>query len=179
MNKLRQFCLFSCFLSFLVLSFSGCGTREALFDVNAKAEIDIELGMNLIETHNFVKPSIRIPLQATITNLGFKNEDIAETLPFSAIVKPRFGDNINLDFIHAINIYIIDPEQLKRREIFYLDFIQAGTKTEIELLPTLVDITDLLINDLAIVEISIELRQFPPSSFDLCMDMQFSGFMAE
>ncbi len=60
-----------------------------------------------------------------------------------------------------------------------MDFVRPGQKTEIELLPTLIDITDLVVNDQAIIETSIELRQFPPSSFDMRVQMLFSGFGTE
>jgi hypothetical protein len=96
------------------------------------------------------------------------------------VLRPKFGDEINLDFINSVNVYIItDPAQQKRKELFYMDFVRPGEKTEIELLPTLVDISDLIENDQAIIEISIELRQFPPSSFDMRLQMQFSGFASE
>jgi hypothetical protein len=179
LKKINNKLFYSFFLLALTSIFYSCGTRDALFDVNAKTEIRIELGMNVVETHNFVKGSVGIPNNATISNLGLKAEDVSEILPLKAILKPKFGDEINLDFIHAVNIYIIDPVLLKRREIFYMDFIRGGEKTEIELLPTLVNVSDLVVNDRAIIEVSIELRQFPPSSFDMCVQMQFSGFASE
>jgi len=135
--------------------------------------------MSIIKTHNFVKANVSIPVNTSINNLGLNEEDVSEILPFSAFLRPKFGDEINLDFIHAVNIYIIDPVELKRRELFYMDFVRLGEKTEIELLPTLIDITDFVVNDQAIIETSIELRQFPPSSFDMRVQMLFSGFGTE
>lgn len=161
------------------ICFLSCGTRESLFEVNSETEFRIELGLSIIETHKYVRSNVRIPVRQTIDNLGFMPDDISEVLPLRAVLEPKFGDNVNLDFINGVNIFIIDPELLRPREIFYFDLIPFGQKTEIELLPTLTDISDLLQNDQAIIEVSIDLRQFPPSSFDMEVRMQFSGYASE
>jgi hypothetical protein len=167
---------YSTILITICFLFSGCGSRQSLFDVSAKTEFRVELGLSIIESHYFVKDNVAVPLSVTMNNIGLKKDDVAEIVPLTATLRPKFSDEINLDFIQAVNIYIINQNDLRKKEIFYMDFVQGGTKTEIQLLPTLIDITDLVINDKAIIEIKIELRQFPPSSFDMSLFMEFSGF---
>ena len=160
--------------------FSACSPREPFFDFNAETFFTINLGLSILETHNFIKSDIIVPLESSITNLGVAREDVTEVLPFACRLVPRFGDEISLEFINAVNVYIIDPESLRRREIFYLDFVPLGDRTEIQLLPSLQDIsTGLLQNDRAIIEVSVELRQFPPSTFDIEVLMNFAGYIAE
>lgn len=163
----------------MVLLFCGCSTREALFEVNAQTDFRIDLGLSIIETHNFVKSNVSIPIDLTVQTTGISTADVSEVLPFEAFIKPKFEDNVNLDFINSVNVYIIDPVELRRREIFYLDFVRLGQKTEIELIPTLIDISNYVVNDKAIIEVSLEFRQFPPESFDLRAQMRFAGFSNE
>lgn len=163
----------------LLLLMCSCSTREALFDVNSQTDFTIGAGLSIFETHNFVKDRVSIPVELTVQNLGLSGEDIAEVVPFSATIRSRFNDNADLDFINAVNIYLIETPDFRRRELFYLDFVPLGGKSEIELLPTLINIRDLLDNDRAIIEISLEFRQFPPSTIDMRAQMQFSGFASE
>lgn len=165
--------------SLILLLFIGCGTRQSVFEINGNTDIEIKLGLSLVEAHFIVKDQVRIPFNTTMNNLGFKPDEIAEVNPLTCIFRPKFGDEIDLDFINALNVYIIDPVEFKQKEIFYLDFIQGGEKTEIELLPTLIDITDYLINDRAIIEVRLDLRQFPPQTFDLSLDMGFAAYPSE
>ena len=114
------------------------------FDVNAQTNFTIQAGLSVLETHGIVKDMVIIPVELTINNLGFNAEDIDEIVPFSAFIRPRFNDNIDLDFINSVNVYLIESPDFRRRELFYLDFVNVGLKDEIELLPTLLDIRDLV-----------------------------------
>jgi len=167
-------------LIFLVFLFMlSCSTREPSFDFNARSDFRVDLGLSIIETHNYVKSNVIIPLEASIQNLGFSTLDVTEVVPFEARIQPRFNDNVNLDFINSVNIYLIEPDNLRRREIFYAENLPFGQKTDIELIPTLLDITPYIQNDRGILEVSIELRQFPPTSFEMDVLMNFAGFVSE
>ncbi len=172
--RIKFFCVFS-ILSLLC----GCSTRDALFEVNAQMDFRVDLGLSILETLNVVKGNVAIPLELTVQSTGISSSDITEVLPFEAFLKPRFEDNVNLDFINSVNVYIIDPVELRRKELFYLDFVKFGQKSEIELIPTLIDISNYVVNDKAIIEVSLEFRQFPPKSFDMRVQMRFAGFSSE
>ncbi|MGA0232973.1 MAG: hypothetical protein ACO3MB_08895 [Saprospiraceae bacterium] len=163
----------------IALILCSCSTRDPLFDVNAQTNFTIQAGLSVLETHGIVKDMVIIPVELTINNLGFNAQDIDEIVPFSAFIRPRFNDNIDLDFINSVNVYLIESPDFRRRELFYLDFVNVGLKDEIELLPTLLDIRDLVKDDRAIIEIALEFRQFPPSTIDMRLDMRFSGFATE
>lgn len=147
--------------------------------MNSEVNFRVELGLSIIETHNFVLGNVSIPVQFSSQGLQLDAEESIEVLPFRAVLQSRFNEGINLDFINSINVYLIDPDGLRRRELFYLDFVPFGRKEEIELIPTLVNIFDLVENDQAVIEVSLDLRQFPPQSFEMLLDMQFSGFLIE
>lgn len=157
----------------------SCNTRDPFFEFNAETSVRVELGLSILETHNYIQPNVIIPYNSAVNNFGINQEDIDEVLPYGARIYPKFGDEINLEFINQINVYLIDTENNRRREIFYLENIPFGNKTEITLLPSIQDITGLVTNDKAVLEVSLELRQFPPTSFDLELSMNFAGFATE
>ena len=164
---------------FLILLLSACGVRDPLFNIGSRTDFSVSLGLSIIESHFFVKDNVSIPIELSMSNLGFVEGDIAEIVPFAAFLRPKFGDNVDLDFINRVNVFIVDQDDFRKKEIFYLDFVQIGSKTEIELIPTLIDIKDLVINDRAIIEVRLDLRQFPPATFDMQVDMEFAGFATE
>ena len=163
----------------VAIMLSSCSSREPFFEMNAETEFQISLGLSLIETHNFVRPNVIFPLNSSIQNLGLSELEVTEVVPFTARIQPKFQDEVNLDFINSVNIYIIDQQNLRRRELFYAENIPFGQKQDIELIPTLIDIIPYVENDQALIEVSIELRQFPPLTFDMDVFMSFGGFVSE
>lgn len=173
MKKIQLFFL-------ITIGLFSCSTVDTLFEVDGFTEFRIELGMNTLEAHYFPTPNVSLPYRIQLSNSGLEDEDLSKFIASRAFLVPKFGDNQNLDFIHAVNVFILDPTDLtKRKEIFYNDFIDAGTKNEIRLLNTLNDVTDFIVGDRAIIETRIELRQFPPSSFDMRLDMTFTALASE
>lgn len=163
---------------FISIYFLSCGTREALFDLSTQMQFQMNLGLSTLETHNYVNEVI-IPLDLTLNNIGIMESDITEVVAQTAFLSPRFNDEVNLDFINSVQISIVDQETSRTREIFYLDFVNFGAKQQIELIPSLTDIKNLLVNDKAIINASIRLRQFPPVTFDMLLDMNFAAFAEE
>ncbi len=167
------------FYLFLISILISCSSRETLFNVTSRMDFKIDLGLSILETHNFIKNKIIIPIDVTASTAGIMNSDIDQVVAQTAYLRPKFGDEINLDFINSVQISIVDQEQLKPREIFFMDFVRFGAKTEIELMPSLTDIKDLVIGDKATIEISLRFRQFPPQTFEMDLDMTFAAFAIE
>lgn len=175
MKKIQHFLIFS--LSLLLVS---CSSVDMLFEVNAETEFRIELGLSTNASHYYPNPNILIPYTSSLNASGFSKDDISKFIASRATLRPKFGESVNLDFVHNVNVFIIDPnDSSRRKEIFYLENIQAGEKNEILLFNTLNDITDFLVDDRAIIETRLELRQFPPSSFQIALDMTFTALASE
>jgi len=151
-----------------------------LFEVDTFTELRVELGLSTTASHYYPQPNTLVPYTTRLESSGFTKDDIQKLIGSRATFRPKFNEDINLDFIHDVNVYILDPNDLSRRkEIFYLEGIEPGEKTEIRLFNTLNDITDFLVNDRAIIETRLELRQFPPASFEARVDMTFTALAAE
>jgi len=167
------------FYLILAITFVSCSSRETLFDVTARMDFKVDLGLSILETHNFIKSRIVIPIDLTASNNGISFSDIDQVVAQSAFLRPKFGDEINLDFINSVQISIIDQDQLRPREIFFMDFVPIGAKTQIELMPSLTDIKELVVGDKATLEVSLRFRQFPPQTFEMDLDMTFGAFAIE
>lgn len=167
------------FYLFLIAFLVSCSPRETLFDVTSRMDFKIDLGLSILETHNFIKSRIVIPIDLTASNIGITDADIDQVVAQRAFLRPRFGDQINLDFINSVQVSIIDQEQLQPKEIFFMDFVRFGAKTEIELMPSLTDVKDLVVGDKATIEVSLRFRQFPPQTFEMDLDMTFGAFAIE
>ena len=175
MKKIQQIFI----ISLAVLSVS-CSNVDMLFEVDAETELRVELGLSTNDAHYYPNPNILIPYTSTLNATGFSKDDISKFIASRATLRPKFAEIVNLDFIHNVNVFIIDPNDTSRRkEIFYQENIQFGEKNEIRLFNTLNDITDFIANDRAIIETRLELRQFPPSSFDMLVDMTFTALAEE
>ncbi|MBT8232617.1 MAG: hypothetical protein HKO66_09580 [Saprospiraceae bacterium] len=139
----------------------------------------IDLGLSTLEAHSFIKSQIPIPLQFALNNNGLTDADLDQVVAQRAFLRPKFGDEINLDFVNTVKVSIVDPVTLRPKEIFFMDFVNFGFKTEIELMPSLTDIKDIVINDNATIEVKLQFRQFPPQTFEMDLDMTFGAFAIE
>ncbi len=172
-KKLQIFCL-------LFSIYTSCNSNDALFDVETFTEFQITLGLNTLAAHYFVNQNVPITLNTQLDNLNLSHMDITQVVANRATLYPKFNDNVSLEFIHSINIFLIDPDDMtKRKEIFFMDPVQLGQKSEIQLFSNIPDLTELLSNDKAIIETRLEFRQFPPATFDVRIDMSFSVFVEE
>ena len=163
---------------FLILT--SCGSQEALFQVETFTDFQISLGLNTLEAHYFVNQNVPVTLRTQLDNLKVNEADISQVVANEAVLYPKFNDNVSLEFIHDVNIFIVDPQNTDRRkEIFFREAIPAGQNTGIQLLSTISDLTEFMLDDKIIVETRLEFRQFPPATFDVRVDMKFGVYIEE
>ena len=168
------------FSSLIICCLMSCGSSDALFTVDTFTDFRVTLGLNTIEAHYFVDQNVPITLRTQLDNLNFTEDDIMMVVSDRALLYPRFNAAVDLDFINDVNVFLVDPDNFNRRtEIFYREFIPGGSKSEIQLLSNIPDISDYLLKDKVIVEVKLELRRFPPSTFDARLDMSFGVFIEE
>ncbi|NNE27201.1 MAG: hypothetical protein HKN09_10185 [Saprospiraceae bacterium] len=168
------------FTSLIICGLLSCGSTDAVFNVDTFTDFRITLGLNTIEAHYFVNQNVPVTLRTQLDNLNFTEEDIMQVVSDRALLYPKFNSNIDLDFINDVNVYLVDPDDFnKRTEIFYREFVPGGSKTEIQLFSNIPDVSDYLLKDKLIVEVRLELRRFPPSTFDARLDMSFGVFIEE
>ena len=166
--------------SSLIFLFTGCSTNESLFQVQMVTTFQIPLGLNTLESHYFVSQDVPSSLASQLNNLNIDPSEVSQVVASGGFLRPRFANDINLDFINDVSVFIVDPLNLNdRTEIFFQDNIQFGNKTSIPLNGNLPDLTERLLNNTVRLETRLVFRQFPPQTFEVLLDLEFSVFTQE
>lgn len=171
-NRLIQLLVLSIFLS--------CGSQDAVLEVNSFKEFQVPAGLSVIEAHYFSQRNIPVLFDNQVNAAGIPFDDISSFVPGRATLLPDNGRNFDMSFIRGVNIFLVDPvDSEKRYEIFYLDLVEPGEKTEIRLFNNITDLKDILQNDKAHIETRLEFYTPPPSTFEFRLNMTFSVFTSE
>ena len=144
-------------------------------------ELDIPAGLNTIESHFFVVRDVPTFSQSLLSSNGLDAESIGFINGVTANMETRFS-GLDLDFIENIGVQIISGDGLEdRREAFFVfsDFVQLGSKTEIAMIPSLLDLKDQLLEETVDIEFKINFRAFLPQQIDARVNMKFHAFPPE
>lgn len=167
-------------LLFLMLSLFSCGSEDAALSINSFVEFQVPPGLNSLETHYFIENDVPIQLETRTRDAGWQMDDLKSFLAGDATLMPGNGFEFDLGFIRSVNIFLIDPQDItKRHEIFYLDIVQPGAKTEIRLFNNITDLKELIENDKADLEVGLEFYAPPTSTFDFRLNMSFGVYLNE
>jgi len=168
------------FFSLISVLFLSCNSKDALFEIEMFTDFQISLGLNTLEAHYFVDTNTPATLSGQLQNLNIDPSEVSQVVANGATLRPKFGGEIDLDFINSVNVFLVDPVDLNRRtEIFFMDFVKFGTKDEIQLFSSISNVTELLLKNNLRIETRLEFRQFPPQTFEVIIDMGFSVFVEE
>jgi hypothetical protein len=144
----------------MVTLFSGCSADEdpAAF-LEGEVRLVMPAGLNSIETHFFIERDQRSFIANVLSANNLQPEDVTQILPLEATFETRSG--IPLDYINEISIRavsIADPNISV--EMFYLDFVQFNEDGLIQLLPSIADLKQILLDESYDIEFRVTLRQF-------------------
>jgi len=141
----------------LIFVLLGCGEDETpLFEMKFDTVLEIESGLNTIETFYFPINNIPTSFNSYANNLSA--DDIGSIRPASCRIEGGFS-NINYNFIREIYINAIDPAFPNvSREIFYLEENFANDNNELELFGSLLNVKDVFINDRVNLEVRVRFR---------------------
>lgn len=170
------------FLLLLILSCSSCKKDEIpLFEMDMFFELDIPAGLNTLESHFFILEDVPTFIESSLASVNMSSEDVGRIIGITATMETRFSD-LDLDFVENIGVQLINGSELDdRREAFYIfnDFVQFGSKTEIAMTPSLLDLKEQLLNETVDLEFKINLRSFLPQQLDTRVNMKFHVFPPE
>lgn len=175
--KNSRFILILVGIAFIFFS-SGC-TRDPghSFEMDLFHNIDIPAGLNTIESHFFIIEDIDTRFDEILATTKYNVEDITGIYAGRGRFSTRLS-GIDLNFINGIGIHVLDKsvEPYSRKEAFYIDFIPIKSKTEIDILPSIVELSEYLINPNIDIELRIDFRTFIPEEIDARIDMNFLVF---
>lgn len=161
---------------------SSCDKNDTpIFEMDVFFDINIPAGLNTIENHYFIIEDVPTFASALLSSNNLSPEDIGSILGGIGTVETRFS-GLDLDFIQDVGVHLLDQEnQLSRNEAFYIfnDYVQLGTKTEIEMIPSILNLQDLLLEETVDIEFRINLRNFLPQELDGRIQMKFLAYSPE
>lgn len=176
--KIRSFSLF---LLIIVLCGSCKKNNAPLFEMELFFELDIPAGLNTLESHFFIIQDVPTFAESIMTGNGVSPEDIGYISGLTATMETRFSD-LDLDFVENIGVHFIDINNAAdRREAFYIfnDYVEFGSKSEIAMIPSLLDFKEQLLEPTVDLEFKINLRAFLPSELDTRVTMRFDVYPPE
>ena len=116
--------------------------REELVELNYTVDFDIQPGLNTFDTHFYVVTPLNSQYIARLDAAGHTASEVGAVEPKEGDLGSVFQD-VNLDFIHRVSIYIFDPfNPADKIEFFYLDPVPFKNKTVIHLFPGIANIQE-------------------------------------
>lgn len=124
---------------------------------------DIQPGLNTFDTHIYTLSPVPSGYAAKLLASGFTEEDVVSIEPRRAFLSSLFED-VNLDYIHRVSIYIFDPfNPTDKIEFLYLDPVPFRDKTGIQLFPGIADISEWIEREYFGIEVRLNYREVTPS----------------
>ena len=164
-----------------ILNFGCSDSNSSLFQVQNSVDFSVLAGKNTIETHYYVRYNVPTQWRNFFDISGFSENSVGDIVSNRATISGIF--DVNLDFVNSVSIFAYpndisayNNDMLVGKEIFFMDFVQIGAKTSIELFGNITPINEIITEDEMIIEIRLEYRQFSPSTLDLRLNMDFSVF---
>lgn len=169
-------------LLLIALICGSCDKNNApLFQMEMFFELDIPAGLNTIESHFFLIQDVPTFAEALLTGNGMSPEDVGRINGLTANMTTRFS-GLDLDFIENVGVFVVNGNNFEDRdEAFYIfnDFVDFGSKTEIQMIPGLLDFKDQLLEETVDLELRINLRGFLPSELDTRVTLTFDVYAPE
>ncbi len=172
--KTRQVMQRFLFLFSLVFLLSNCKKEEpVLFTMPYQETFEIPAGLNTIDTHHFVLSNISSNKANFFSANNVTDDDVVTINPELCRMTSVLNANYDFLFNVSIRMYTDNPDTYK--EIFYRDNVPSNTGSQLDLIPTLVNVRDFLVAETFTVEVVLERPRVPsPEFIDTVIRMDFA-----
>jgi len=135
-------------------------------------DFEIPAGLGVFDTHVFELNGIQSNKAAFLTANGVLEEDITEIIPQNAQLSVNFA-NVEFLFVREVIVEIFTRDEIRGREIFFREEIPQNTGIRINLIPSLPDVKDLILQDEFNIRIEMKLRDISPQFIETRFDFEF------
>ena len=150
--------------------------KVELFEMTQRMDFEVKAGLNTVETHFFVLPSVESTYDDLLETTGFEDSQVLSIEPKFARLSTVFGD-LDLDFLRLVEVRVFDPfDPDFQREVFYLDPVPANSGTVIRPFPGLSNVKEILSPPTFGIEVRLIFRLPPPETKTMRLEMDFSVF---
>ena len=161
----------SLFLILLPILLYSCGDQLTGFDITYRTDFEIPAGLNNFDTHVFEFP-FPSNKNAFLTANGVEEQDITRITPKEARLSINFSDE-DFYFIQQIVIEIFTISDIKGKEVFFREAIPLNTGTSITIIPSLPEVTDILLGETFFIRTEMRFRDISPTFVDSRLEMIF------
>jgi len=151
----------------------SCGADvEPLFTIEVESEFVLPPGLNTFDTHYFRIDNV--PTRAkNFLGADFDKASVGRVLANRAELNARFS-NIDWSIIREISIHAISPRNPEvSKEIFYHDRVELQGVKELQLLSSLSEVKDILLEDIMTLEVRINFRRTTREEIESLLTMNF------
>lgn len=151
----------------ILILFSSCEDKETpLFKMNFESEFAIQAGLNTIETHYIIIQDVSSLIESYKATFNVTDEEISSILPSRATMSQIFS-NYPYDYIDKISFWAvsnIDPTL--RKEMFYMDFVPLNQDDELQMISSISNLKDIMLEGSFDLEVKLNFRSFPINQTD-------------
>jgi len=172
---------YSSIFLFALFLLTSCGNNEdEIFEMSYDIIIPFEAGLTQFEAHFVDNFGINTRIDEFLAASGRSREDLTSILPKSAELA-NINTNVSLDFIDNIVLTIFDGTELmpdikeNEKEIFFRNNVPQDRSIFIDLLPSLPDVKDQLVEDRFNFTVRTVLRVPPPNTVEARLRLRFSA----
>ena len=157
----------------LALSITSCTEEaETLFEMDYRLDYNIAAGLNTFETHFFELSNIPTNATNLLQANNLTDGEIEAILPKSARLSTVFLTE-DLDFIREVSVRLINTDNQNETEIFFRENIPLDTRDFVDLIPTLPNVKDLMLEDFYSISIRMEFWEPTPTFVDVKLEFDF------
>jgi len=162
------------YLFSLIFLLSNCKDEEpVLFTMAYQESFEIPAGLPTIDNHHFVLTNIATNKASLFSGNNVTDEDIVTINPESCRLTSVLNSEYGFLFNVSVRMYTDNPSAYK--EIFYRDNVPTNTGGQLDLIPTLVNVRDFLVEETFTVEVVLERPRIPsPEFIDTVIRMEFA-----
>lgn len=170
-KHISNWCKIALFLAIPIL-FSNCKGEGLGFTMTYQRDFEIAAGLGVFDTHVFELNGIPTNKAAFLSTNDAQESDITGIIPRKAELSINFAD-VDFIFVQEVIVEIFNRDNLQGKEIFYRENIPQNTGFRIDLIPSLPEISEFLMDDEFNIRVEMRLRDISPQFIDTRLDFQF------
>jgi hypothetical protein len=170
-------CLSSILLVLLVVTSCGNDQGDPRFVIRGETFFDIPADLSTFGTQFLTISKQPTFIESLLTQNNLSREDVTSVLPAIATIRAR-NSSVEFDFINAISVRAVsrtDPSN--NLEMFYLSFVEFNEDNEMRLLPSIANLSSIMLDEQYDIELRLDLRRFPPTNFICDLTFELDVFV--
>ncbi len=144
------------------------------FEINYFREFEIFAGLNTFETHVFQLTNFNSEYQSFLNLNGVLAENVTQIVPKAFRITNITG-NIPFDDLQRVRLFMTKTDGTLEREIAFLEPIPANIGYQIDLVPTLADVKEIIESGDFNLLLKLNYRSIPSQSVDARLTFVFQA----